>query len=545
MFPAQRPRRSAGSVAERLCLDPAFMTHPLFDRRGVLLSGLGLGLSAPWAAAQTSSAPFRAYPFTLGVAAGDPASDGFVIWTRLAPNPLVHDGDMPPMDVEVGWEVASDPAFRRIVQKGRGVARAALAHSVHVEVAGLSPHTPYWYRFLAGGLSSPTGRARTLPPLGAAIDQVRLASVGCQDYERGFYTAYRHLADEPDLDVVFHYGDYIYELAPREHGVVRRHWGGETMTLADYRLRYAQYKLDPDLQAAHAAAAFIMSFDDHEIDDNWAGPHGKDGGATQAFAARKALALQAWYEHAPVRASVRPDLAGARTFRRFDFGSLLRMHVLDTRSHRSRQECEGGEMTALERAACKPAYDASRTMLGAEQEAWLDAGLGHNFGWNFIAQQVMMMPYDARKDGDATPKRSTDNWNGYPQARLKVIDAIRRNGLTNVVIGSGDMHQNVVGHVPLNPDDPMSAPVASEFLATSISSGGTGGARHPNELKVLDNNPNVQLLNNQRGYHLYTVSRTRWAADIKALDQVDTPAGRLTTLERFLVDPQDPRPWKA
>lgn len=524
------------------------MFHNRIDRRGILLSGLGLGLglSAAGAVAQTPDMPFRTYPFTLGVAAGDPTADGFVIWTRLAPNPLVQDGDMPPLDVAVGWEVSTDPAFRKVIQKGRGIARAALAHSVHVEVAGLAPHTPYWYRFFApGNLPSPAGRARTLPLPGAAVDQVRFASVGCQDFERGFYTAYRHLATEPDLDVVFHYGDYIYEFGPREHDVVRRHWGGETTTLSDYRLRYAQYKLDPDLQAAHAAAAFVMTFDDHEIDDNWAGEHGKDGGPPAAFAVRKAAALQAWYEHAPVRPQVRPGVAGAQAYRRFDFGQLMRMHVLDTRSHRSRQECEGAAMTSLERAACKPAYAASRTMLGAEQEAWLDDGLMPGFGWNFIAQQVMVMPYDVRKDGETTARRSTDNWNGYPQARLALIDSIRSKGLTNVVIGSGDMHQNVVGYVPQNPQDPTSRPIASEFLATSISSGGSGGLRHPNELNVLDNNPNVQLLNNQRGYHLYTVSPNDWTADIKVLDQVDGPDGRLTTLARFKVDPRDPTPQRA
>lgn len=490
--------------------------------------------------------PFPAYPFSLGVAAGDPAADGFVIWTRLAPNPLVQDGEMPPIDVAVGWEVATDPMFRQVVQHGHGIARAALAHSVHVEVAGLAPHRPYWYRFFApGNLPSSAGCARTLPLPGAAIDQVRFASVGCQDFERGLYTAYRHLAAEPDLDVVFHYGDYIYEFGPREHDVVRRHWGGETATLADYRLRYAQYKLDPDLQAAHAGAAFIMSFDDHEVDDNWAGAHGKDGGPPAVFAARKAAALQAWYEHVPVRPRVRPGVAGAQAFRRFDFGELMRMHVLDTRSYRSRQECEGAAMTSTERAACKPAYAAARTMLGAEQEAWLDAGLTRDTGWNFIAQQVMVMPYDIRKDGETKVRRSTDNWNGYPQARLGLIDSIRRKGLTNVVIGSGDMHQNVVGYVPQDPEDPMSTPIASEFLATSISSGGSGGLRHPNELNVLDNNPNVHLLNNQRGYHLYTVSPNSLAAEIKVLDQVERPGGQLSILARFSVDPRDPGPRRA
>ena len=206
--------------------------HP-FARRSLLGCGLFLGLSAGRAAA-LSRHLLRADPFTLGVAAGDPAPDGFVIWTRLAPNPLEQGGDMPPVDVAVGWEVATDPQFRTIVRKGEQRAIAALAHSVHVEVDGLLPHRHYWYRFFApGNIASPVGKARTLPATDATVAQARIASVGCQDYERGLYTAYRHLAAESDVDAVFHYGDYIYEFGPREEGIVRRHWGGETMTLSD------------------------------------------------------------------------------------------------------------------------------------------------------------------------------------------------------------------------------------------------------------------------------------------------------------------------
>lgn len=515
--------------------------HP-FARRGLLGSGLFLGLSA--SAASASSRHFlREDPFTLGVAAGDPASDGFVIWTRLAPNPLQQDGDMPPVDVMVHWEVASDPQFRKIVRKGEGRAIANLAHSVHVEVDGLLPHRHYWYRFFAPrNIVSPVGKARTLPATDASIDVARIASVGCQDYERGLYTAYRHLAAEPDIDAVFHYGDYIYEFGPREEGIVRRHWGSETMTLSDYRLRYAQYKLDPDLQAAHASAAFIMSFDDHEVDDNWGGPYGKDGGPLGLFAARKAAAFQAWYEHVPVRPRIRPDLPGSQCFRRFDFGTLLRMHLLDTRSFRSRQLCEGDGMTKAERAACIPVYTPERTMLGPEQEKWLDEGLRRDAGWHFMAQQVMMMAYDARKDDETKPRISTDNWNGYPQARQRFVDMIGRHQRTNVVIGSGDMHQNLVGHVTADAANPLSAPVAAEFLATSITSSGTGGARYPGEMNVLDNNPNVKLLNNQRGYHVYTVQPRHWTAEVKVVDQVDRPGGKLTTLARFCVDPKKPTP---
>lgn len=522
------------------------MTRINSGRRKVLLYGAGLGLALCGVVRARSGSGFSENPFTLGVAAGEPMPDGFVIWTRLAPDPKSPDGGMPARDVEVRWEVAEDPLFRRIARKGTAAAQTIFAHSVHVEVGGLRPRRPYWYRFFVSGQwQSTVGVARTTPAPGANVTQVRIASVGCQNFEQGYFTAFRHLCLEPDLDAVFHYGDYIYEFGPRGTHPERRHWSEETKTLADYRLRYSQYKLDPDLQAAHAAAAFVVSFDDHEIMDNWAGPFGKGGLAPKMFAPRRADALQAWYEHMPVRSGLRPDRSSAPCFRAFDFGNLMRMHVLDTRSGRSPQQCEDAGMTQEQRANCKLVDSPERTMLGAQQETWLDAGLNNQARWNFVAQQVMMMPYDARKDGETTTGPSTDNWNGYPTARRRFTDMIVRNRLKNVVVASGDLHQSVVGYIPTHPDDPEAPPLASEFLATSIASGGTGGLRHPNELNVLNNNPNVTLLNNQRGFHLYTISDRQWLAEIKVLDQVDRPQGQLSVLARFIVDPQAPGPIPA
>ncbi len=516
-----------------------------FDRRNLVKAGLSLallgGVGAPRLLAQ---AKFTRDPFTLGVAAGDPWPDGFVIWTRLAPEPQTPDGGMPRHDVPVRWEVAEDPDFRKIVRSGPAVAQAALAHSVHVEIDGLRSHRPYWYRFLvAGAGASPVGTARTAPAAGAPLDRLRLAMLGCQDFETGFFTAYAHVAREPDLDAVFHYGDYIYEMAPRAEPSPRKHLGAETYTLDQYRRRYAQYKADPDLQAAHAAVAFIMSFDDHEIDDNWVGEYDKDGNPPEVFALRKAAAMQAWYEHVPVRRAQRPG--AGRAYRRLDYGNLVRMHVLDTRSYRSDQLCERPGIGRAELDACIPVDEPGRTMLGAAQEGWLDRGLASNARWNFIAQQVLLMPYDARKDGSSTPIIGKDNWNGYPLSRQRLVDGIARRGLTNVVIGSGDLHQNVVGSVPRDADNIGGPAIATEFLATSISSGGTGGAHYPGETRTLDNNPNVKLLNNQRGYHLFTATPDRWFAEVKAMDQVDRPGGTIATIAKFVVDPKQPGPELA
>jgi alkaline phosphatase D len=515
-----------------------------FDRRDLMRGGLVL-LAGAIAPAPLLAVPrFTRSPFSLGIAAGDPAHDGFVLWTRLLPEPDAPDGGMPALDVPLRWEVAEDPGFRTIARSGPARAVASLAHSVHVEVAGLRPHRPYWYRFLVGGHASPVGTARTAPATDAAPEQIRIASAGCQNYEAGYFTALGHLACERDLDAVFHYGDYIYEMASKRAEGPRLHPAAEAYTLEDYRQRYVLYKSDPDLQAAHAAAAFIMSYDDHEIDDNWAGDFDKDGSPAAAFALRKAAALQAWYEHVPVRRAQRPG-PDARMYRRLDYGRLIRMHVLDTRSHRSDQLCEQPGLTPREIHGCTLTDRPGRTMLGTSQEAWLDQGLAGEARWNFLAQQVLMMTYDARKDGDSEPVIGTDNWNGYPLARQRLIDSITRRGLTNVVIGSGDMHQHVVGSLPVRPEEPESPAVASEFLATSVSSNGTGGPFYPGEEGTIGRNANVALLNNQRGYQLYTVTADRWLAEIKGVDQVDRPGGILSTLARFAVAPDRPGPEPA
>ncbi|MEZ0496693.1 alkaline phosphatase [Sphingomonas sp. IW22] len=516
-----------------------------FDRRDII-RGMGLALTAGAVPARLLAAPrFATDPFTLGVAAGDPSPDGFVLWTRLAPDPQSPDGGMPPIDVPVRWEVAEDSAFRRIVRAGSARAEARFAHSVHVEVGGLRPHRPHWYRFMvAGGGTSTVGTARTAPAADAPIDRLRLAVAGCQNFEAGYFTAFAHIAREPDLDAVFHYGDYLYEFAARPGAGPRLHLGEELYTLDDYRRRYGQYKADPDLQAAHAAAAFILSFDDHEIDDNWAAGVDKDGNPATVFARRKAAAMQAWYEHMPVRRDQVP-IFGGRAYRRIDYGRLVRMHVLDTRSYRSDQLCEGPGRPRSETIKCLPADRPGRTMLGAAQEGWLDQGLANDRQWNFIAQQVMVMPHDVRKDGGNAPVVSSDNWNGYALSRQRLIDSIRRHRLSNVVIASGDAHQNYIGSVPADSNALDGPAIASEFLATSISSGGTGGARHPDELRALDHNPHMQLINNQRGYHLFEMTSASMTADVRVLDQVDRRDGAVSTLARFEVSPTRPGPQLA
>lgn len=525
-----------------------------FVNRRQLLAGMGglavlagLGpIGRVWA-----SPKFHADPFSLGVAAGDPLPDGFVIWTRLAPEPLAPHGGMPLAAVPVRWEVSEDARFTRIVRNGEAVARPELAHSVHVEVEGLRPSRPYWYRFrVEGAEASPTGVARTAPAPGTLPERVRIAVAGCQAYYHGWFDAYRHLAGEADLDAVFHYGDYIYEgAAGRQRSlrpiwdeagnrVERDHVGGEIYSLDDYRRRYAQYKSDPDLQAAHASVAFISSFDDHEVDNDFAAAHDQDGTPPEVFRLRRFAAMQAWYEHMPVRAALFPRPHGRTTYyRRLDYGRLLRMHVLDTRSHRDDQPCvrPGQEH-------CRSGGEATASILGAGQERWLDDGLSRETCWNLLAQQVFVMPLKARApDGRELPP-FMDKWDGYPASRAKLVRSITSKDLTNVVIASGDAHMNAIGTVPLRDDEPDGPAVATEFLASSISSNGDGAPVTPHVRRFIDGgNPHLALVNDLRGYQLHEVTPRQWRTEVRAMDQVQRKGGTIRTLARFAVEPEQPR----
>ena len=522
------------------------MIHSRPDRRALLSAAGGLLLYAGFHPFQRAWAQpkFAADPFSLGVAAGDPSPDDFVIWTRLAPSPLAEHGGMPMLAVPVRWEVAADEHFVRIVRSGEAMARPELAHSVHVEVAGLQPHRPYWYRFTVDGAArSGVGVVRTAPAAYATPDSIRMVVAGCQAYPQGWYDAWRHVSEEPDLDAVFHYGDYIYENSAYSSFVVtdaagepanRRHLGDEIYSLNDYRRRYAQYKSDPHLKAAHAAAAFIMSFDDHEVDNDWASRFDQDGTPPEVFLLRRMAAMQAWYEHMPVRREQFPRPDGLCMYRRLDYGRLLRMHVLDTRSYRVDQLCANpSEMR------CRQADTPASTLLGPEQEAWLAEGLrGSRARWNLIAQQVRVMPLARRSANGAVMPVPVDSWSGYPQARSRLVEAISGAGLTNVVIASGDSHMHNVGTVPLRDDEPDGPAAATEFLASSISSGGDGAPITPSIQAYLDgDNPNLDLANHQRGYDLFEIRPDMWRTDVKVMDQVQAPGGTASLLQRYVVEP--------
>jgi alkaline phosphatase D len=520
-----------------------FVTVAGTPSRRLLLKGLtasGLLLASGEALAQRiwTNPVFKADPFSLGVACGDPTANGFVIWTKLAPEPLAEHGGMPMRTLEVAWEVASDESFTQIVQHGTALARPELGHAVHVEIGGLEPERAYAYRFTCGGVRSAVGRGRTFPEAGASPQRMSFGVLGCQRYEDGFFTAFRHAAAE-NFDFVFHYGDYIYEYrtirpGDRQLPVARVMPGepDEIYALSDYRRRYALYKLDPDLQAAHASAPWLVSFDDHEVDNNWAGLVPEERGVPpEIFALRRAAAFQAWYEHMPLRRSAIPSGPNIQAYRRFRYGDLTDIAVLDTRQFRSAQTCGDGWQSH-----CIEALAPERTMMGAAQETWLTDGFrGPRARWTVLAQQVMMMRVDREPDPGATSLHM-DKWDGAPAARRRLLDGLAEAGVANVVVLTGDIHQNWGGELKADFDDPASKSVGVEFVATSITSGGDGEPMTNGGRTRLKKNPHLRYFNNQRGYMRHTVTKERWQADYRVLDRVTAAGAPVSTAASFVVE---------
>jgi alkaline phosphatase D len=515
----------------------------LFLSRRSLLAVAGFGgATVALGRPALAQAIFEQNPFQLGVAAGDPLSDGFVIWTRLAPRPLEPDHGMPSQPMAVTWEVAADAGFDTIVRTGEVIARPELGHAVHVEVEGLEAARPYFYRFRAGSERSAVGRAKTTPLAGAATAQVKFGIVGCQAYEQGYYTAHRKIAGE-DLDFIFCYGDYIYEgrgnrvfnsaAGPQENP--RQHVGGEIYSLVDYRQRYAQYKMDTDLQASHASAAWFTVWDDHEIDNNWVGDIDQDDTPPEVFMLRKAAAVQAYYEHMPLRRSAFPRGSAMQLYRKATYGNLLDLDLLDTRQYRSDQPCDDRF-----NAGCAEIDAREAQVLGEAQEAWLFDGLNRSqTTWKALAQQIMVMDLD-RNPSEAYGV-NTDSWAGYRVPRARLLQHIKDRRIDNVVVLTGDEHQNYAGELFIDGREPEGDPIATEFVTTSISSGGDGVDQRPDMARIQSVNPMLKFNNAQRGYAICDVTPERWQTEFKVLDQIHDRNGVLTTRAKFAIEAGDAR----
>lgn len=479
-------------------------------------------------------------PFALGVASGAPAPDSVVLWTRLQfPEPQAGE-------FTLRWEVAHDEHFRRIVRSGQVQAVPALGHAVHAEVGGLAPDRWYFYRFMLGDAVSPVGRTRTFPADDALPARLRLAYASCQRWEHGYYAAWRHLLGEQP-DAVMFLGDYIYEY-PGALKAVRAVTGGWVRTLDDYRARYALHKSDADLRAMHAACPWLLTWDDHEVQNDYAALHEGTGvplvGTVEDFAARRAAAYQAWYEHMPVRASVLTQgLAGMargaelRIYQQLRYGRLATLYLLDGRQYRDRQPClkdgkPGGVL--VNPASCPEWAEVQRSYLGAAQEQWLDGALAASAGrWNVIGQQTLFGARDAQPGPGQ--RFWNDGWDGYAGARRRLTDALQRHRVANPVLLGGDVHEHWVGHVKADYADAGSATVGVEFCGTSITSRASDSGIARAAERLAENPHFVFGEARYRGYGLADFTPQRLSTTLRAVQDATRADSEVFTLARFEV----------
>jgi len=490
-------------------------------KTGTLLTTLW-NLPAPsWPAPK-----FSAYPFALGVASGDPLEDGIVLWTRLAPKPL-EGGGMPDLAVAVDWRIAEDEGMKKVVKKGTATATPALAHSVHVEVNGLKPDRWYWYQFKVGKEMSPVGRTRTAPEAGSMPDKFLYTFASCQHWETGHFTAYEHMAAE-NPDLVVHLGDYIYEGPPRQ-GNPRIHNSLEIVSLTDYRNRHALYKTDKALQNMHARAPWIVTWDDHEVDNNYAGDIPEDSQTRQQLLERRASAYQAYYEHMPLRTPATPKGSSMLLYRSLGWGRLANFTVLDTRQYRTDQPCGDGN-----KEPCPATYDPAATLLGETQHAWMEKQLaGSQATWNIVAQQVLIAKID-RKRGSGE-LLSMDQWSGYEACRNRVLKHLHEAKVPNPVVITGDIHSNWVADLKLDWRNEKSPTVGVEFVGTSITSGGDGQDSIAGVADVYAENPHLKWQGSKRGYVSCVVTPKETRADYRIVPFVTKPGAPVQTPKSFIV----------
>ena len=477
--------------------------------------GMALSLAlAPWLApsakaqaaahaatrAATAGPRWQVDPFSLGVASGQPQPDGVVLWTRLRISEA--DAALKSEAVSVLCEVFADAALRQPVRQWRVQTDASRGHSVHVVTTGLQSGRPYWYRFVCGNARSPVGRARTAPGLQDPVDRLRIALASCQHYEQGYFSAHREMAQR-ELDLVLFVGDYIYESSNPQY-LLRPHQGGVPKLLDDYRARHAQYKSDADLRACHAAHTWVMTWDDHEVVNDYANDLDRNYTDPQVFLRRRAAAYQAYFEHMPLRLG--PDPVNASQMRihdRMTWGRLADVWTLDCRQYRDHPACpdpnRGGGRVVM---GCDALADPARSLLGAAQEEWLSQGLQSSTRrWKLVAQSTQMS-----SSGVNTPlgrSAFTDGWDGYPQARARLLTTVAQAGLQNVVMLGGDVHMNVAAQLRVQPNDARSPVVASEIVTTSVTSRGLGGKLLG---QILGSNPDiVHARSDERGFTLLEV----------------------------------------
>ena len=476
---------------------------------------------------------FSDYPFKLGVASGDPVTDGFVLWTKLSTAPL-EIGSIPPVSIPVRWEISTDRKFNKIAQAGTALAHPEHGHSVHVEVSGLPADDSYFYRFIAGGVVSDIGRSRTLPIIGMHLDSFKFAFASCQDISNGYFSAYRDMVEqEPSL--VIHTGDYIYEGVYRDGG--RRIPVPEAISLEDYRLLYARYKMDPDLQSAHANIPWIMVWDDHEVENDWGGQFSESTNDPKEFLKRKTAAMKAYYEHLPLRLSSRLRRGESRIYKRTLIGNLVEFNLLDCRQYRDTPPCrKDGIVPNFIDSSCVEALADERSMLGSKQERWLRRGFGHQgVKWNTLVQTAYMAPFDYIEG--TTKGFKTDGWDGYAASRQRILDLISDKKIKNPVAIGGEIHASYAGVVNQKAFDFESPAVLSELICTSISSGGGGDERYNKTMGLFEENPFARYFENRmRGYTMCHIDHDKWVSSLRVSSNVRDPKATFSTHQDLVIE---------
>lgn len=496
------------------------------------LGASGIALSDRAKAANRGPKRFSDDPFTLGIASGDPLPDSVVLWTRLAPEPLEPGGGMPDLPVPVLYEIATNEDMNDVVKRGVTFATPKWAHSVHVDVKGLEDNTEYYYQFQAGNKYSPIGQTKTAPAPETSPDSFSFAFASCQSWPSGYYTAYEHMAED-DLDLVIHLGDYIYEYpispsAGERSTEIPRRFNTETNTLEQYRLRHALYKTDENLQDAHAAFPWLVTWDDHEVENNYADEVSENDVPPEHFLERRANAYQAYFEHMPLRPSRMPTGPDLPLYRRFTFGNLVEFNVLDTRQYRSDQT-----------SSTEEASDPNRTLLGDVQEDWLIDGLARSESqWNVLAQQVPFSATDENPDPDVENFGAGDKWDGYRADRDTVRDFMAQQSDLNPIVITGDVHRNYVYNIKADFSNSASEIVGTEYVGTSISSSGDGSGI--TDYGGTPNEPHRRFFNNNRGYVRCTLTPEQWQTDYRVVSAVTYPNAPVNTLASFKTEAGNP-----
>jgi alkaline phosphatase D len=437
----------------------------------------------------------------------------------------------------VRWTIAEDERLQRVVQTGEAVAEARWTHSLHVDVSGLRPNRPYWYRFTVGRAASAIGRTRTAAAPTERLAAMRFVFASCQQYEQGWFSALRHIAAE-DVEAVVHLGDYIYELS-WGRDLVRRHGSGRTTTLDEYRTRHALYRSDPDLQAAHAAHPWLVTWDDHEVDDDYTddiSPQQPDRGA---FLAQRAAAYQAYWEHMPLSNAQRPQGTAMRLHDRLRFGDMAEFHVLDDRQYRSHHACRATLQRGKLLTGCDERLDPARTMLGRAQEEWLGDGLKRaSARWNVIAQQTLMAELDR---GQGTRQSYwADGWDGYAPARRRLLDQVAASPVRDTLVVSGDVHSFWAADLKRSSGG---ATVATEFVGGSLTSQGPAADRLD---ALVRRNPHIRYGHTgANGYAHVSLEAKAATVSFRTLRNVKEQNSPISTLSRFAVEAGKPGVQKA